>query len=145
MDHLPRISLTVDVSLKLGILSSSNNFLLTVVHVCLGRLTTYLDVQRSLEYLGYLGYSIIYEHESQAAAITGEPFISLYTFVFASFIYGYMWNDMLFLYLVTRNKRIDLQKKQTQRSVFRCNVLGAQGSGKSGFLQAFLGKNLQVK
>uniref|UniRef100_A0AAX7SWM7 Mitochondrial Rho GTPase n=1 Tax=Astatotilapia calliptera TaxID=8154 RepID=A0AAX7SWM7_ASTCA len=79
-------------------------------------LTTYLDVQRSLEYLGYLGYSIIYEQESQAAAIT-----------------------------VTRNKRIDLQKKQTQRSVFRCNVLGARGSGKSGFLQAFLGRNLQVK
>lgn len=45
---------------------------------------------------------------------------------------------------VTRNKRIDLQKKQTQRSVFRCNVLGAQGSGKSAFLQAFLGRNLQV-
>uniref|UniRef100_A0A673A9L4 Mitochondrial Rho GTPase n=1 Tax=Sphaeramia orbicularis TaxID=375764 RepID=A0A673A9L4_9TELE len=63
-------------------------------------LTTYLDVQRSLEYLGYLGYSIICEQESQAAAIT-----------------------------VTRNKRIDLQKKQTQRSVFRCNVLGARGSG----------------
>jgi len=77
-------------------------------------LTTYLDVQRSLEYLGYLGYSIIYEQESQAAAIT-----------------------------VTRNKRIDLQKKQTQRSVFRCNVLGARDSGKSGFLQTFLGKNLQ--
>uniref|UniRef100_A0A3B3YX43 Mitochondrial Rho GTPase n=1 Tax=Poecilia mexicana TaxID=48701 RepID=A0A3B3YX43_9TELE len=77
-------------------------------------LTTYLDVQRSLEYLGYLGYSIICEQESQAAAIT-----------------------------VTRNKRIDLQKKQTQRSVFRCNVLGARGSGKSGFLQAFLGRNLQ--
>ncbi|KAF3846464.1 hypothetical protein F7725_003542 [Dissostichus mawsoni] len=64
----------------------------------------------------YLGYSIIYEQESQAAAIT-----------------------------VTRNKRIDLQKKQTQRSVFRCNVLGARGSGKSGFLQAFLGKNLQTQ
>lgn len=45
---------------------------------------------------------------------------------------------------VTRNKRIDLQKKQTQRSVFRCNVLGALGSGKSAFLQAFLGRNLQV-
>uniref|UniRef100_A0A667X4Y8 Ras homolog family member T1a n=1 Tax=Myripristis murdjan TaxID=586833 RepID=A0A667X4Y8_9TELE len=44
---------------------------------------------------------------------------------------------------VTRNKRIDLQKKQTQRSVFRCNILGARGSGKSGFLQAFLGRNLQ--
>lgn len=36
-------------------------------------LTTYLDVQRCLEYLGYLGYSIIAEQESQASAITGEP------------------------------------------------------------------------
>uniref|UniRef100_A0A8C9W597 Ras homolog family member T1a n=1 Tax=Scleropages formosus TaxID=113540 RepID=A0A8C9W597_SCLFO len=76
-------------------------------------LTTYLDVQRCLEYLGYLGYSIIAEQESQAAAIT-----------------------------VTRNKRIDLQKKQTQRSVFRCSVFGAKGSGKSGFLQGFLGRNI---
>uniref|UniRef100_A0A8C8LW06 Mitochondrial Rho GTPase n=1 Tax=Oncorhynchus tshawytscha TaxID=74940 RepID=A0A8C8LW06_ONCTS len=76
-------------------------------------LTTYLDVQRCLEYLGYLGYSIISEQESQAVAIT-----------------------------VTRDKKIDLQKKQTQRSVFRCNVFGDSGSGKSGFLQAFLGRNL---
>uniref|UniRef100_A0A6Q2Y2N1 Mitochondrial Rho GTPase n=1 Tax=Esox lucius TaxID=8010 RepID=A0A6Q2Y2N1_ESOLU len=78
-------------------------------------LTTYLDVQRCLEYLGYLGYSIVSEQESQAAAIT-----------------------------VTRDKKIDLQKKQTQRSVFRCNVFGDRGSGKSGFLQAFLGRNLVV-
>lgn len=46
---------------------------------------------------------------------------------------------------VTRDKKIDLQKKQTQRSVFRCNVFGDIGSGKSGFLQAFLGRNLMVK
>ncbi|XP_030637130.1 mitochondrial Rho GTPase 1b isoform X1 [Chanos chanos] len=78
-------------------------------------LTTYLDVQRCLEYLGYLGYSIISEQESQAAAIT-----------------------------VTRDKKIDLQKKQTQRNVFRCNVFGGNGSGKSGFLQGFLGRNLMV-
>uniref|UniRef100_A0A3B4A3D5 Mitochondrial Rho GTPase n=1 Tax=Periophthalmus magnuspinnatus TaxID=409849 RepID=A0A3B4A3D5_9GOBI len=58
-------------------------------------LTTYLDVQRCLEYLGYLGYSIIAEQESQASGIT-----------------------------VTRAKKIDLQKKQTQRNVFRCNVFG---------------------
>lgn len=45
---------------------------------------------------------------------------------------------------VTRDKKIDLQKKQTQRSVFRCNVFGDIGSGKSGFLQAFLGSNLMV-
>lgn len=65
--------------LNLWILSNYTNSLLTVGRVCLGRLTTYLDVQRSLEYLGYLGYSIIYEHESQAAAITGESIILLYT------------------------------------------------------------------
>lgn len=35
-------------------------------------LTTYLDVQRCLEYLGYLGFSIIAEQESQAAGITGK-------------------------------------------------------------------------
>lgn len=45
---------------------------------------------------------------------------------------------------VTRDKKIDLQKKQTQRSVFRCNVFGDGGSGKSSFLQAFLGRNLTV-
>uniref|UniRef100_A0A8B9STL5 Mitochondrial Rho GTPase n=1 Tax=Anas platyrhynchos TaxID=8839 RepID=A0A8B9STL5_ANAPL len=76
-------------------------------------LTTYLDVQRCLEYLGYLGYSILAEQESQASAIT-----------------------------VTRDKKIDLQKKQTQRNVFRCNVIGMKGCGKSGVLQALLGRNL---
>ncbi|CAG5937776.1 unnamed protein product [Menidia menidia] len=75
-------------------------------------LTTYLDVQRCLEYLGYLGYSIVAEQESQAAGITGK------------------------------DKKIDLQKKQTQRSVFQCNIFGDIASGKSGFLQGFLGRNL---
>ncbi|OCT60856.1 hypothetical protein XELAEV_18046877mg [Xenopus laevis] len=76
-------------------------------------LTTYLDVQRCLEYLGYLGYSILTEQESQAMAVT-----------------------------VTRDKKIDLQKRQTQRNVFRCNVIGSQSSGKSGILQSHLGRNL---
>lgn len=39
-------------------------------------LTTYLDVQRCLEYLGYLGFSIISEQESQAAGITGDRRLS---------------------------------------------------------------------
>ncbi|XP_053355239.1 mitochondrial Rho GTPase 1b [Clarias gariepinus] len=79
-------------------------------------LTTYLDVQRCLEYLGYLGYSIVAEQESQAAAIT-----------------------------VTRSKCVDLQQKQTQRCVFLCNVFGSRGSGKSSFLQAFIGRNLNCQ
>jgi len=41
------------------------------------RLTTYLDVQRCLEYLGYFGYSIIAEQESQAAGITGKSIVML--------------------------------------------------------------------
>ena len=50
-----------------------------------------------------------------------------------------------FVFLVTRDKKIDLQKKQTQRNVFRCNVIGVKGCGKSGVLQALLGRNLMVR
>lgn len=32
---------------------------------------------------------------------------------------------------VTRSKKIDLQKKQSQRSVYICHVIGSKGSGKS--------------
>ncbi|KAJ3615247.1 hypothetical protein NHX12_018815 [Muraenolepis orangiensis] len=77
-------------------------------------LTAYLDVDGCLESLGYLGYSILFAQESQAAGIT-----------------------------VTRDKKIDIKKRQTQRSVFLCNVFGDFQSGKSGFLQAFLGRNLR--
>lgn len=72
MDHLSGISLTVDVSGKLVDHIELHQLSAHRGSCLFGRLTTYLDVQRSLEYLGYLGYSIIYEHESQAAAITGE-------------------------------------------------------------------------
>ncbi|KFV64772.1 Mitochondrial Rho GTPase 2, partial [Dryobates pubescens] len=43
---------------------------------------------------------------------------------------------------VTREKRIDLEKGQTQRNVFLCKVVGARGVGKTCFLQAFLGRSL---
>ncbi|XP_078081953.1 mitochondrial Rho GTPase 1-A isoform X7 [Mustelus asterias] len=82
-------------------------------YICQWTLTTYLDVQRCLEYLGYLGYSILREQESQAAAVT-----------------------------VTRDKKLDLQKKQTQRNVFQCNIIGMKNCGKTGILQGFLGRNL---
>uniref|UniRef100_A0A673YTY7 Ras homolog family member T2 n=1 Tax=Salmo trutta TaxID=8032 RepID=A0A673YTY7_SALTR len=36
---------------------------------------------------------------------------------------------------------VDLEKGQTQRSVFLCKVIGPRGTGKSAFLQAFLGRN----
>uniref|UniRef100_A0A672QN95 Ras homolog family member T1 n=1 Tax=Sinocyclocheilus grahami TaxID=75366 RepID=A0A672QN95_SINGR len=46
---------------------------------------------------------------------------------------------------VTCDKKLDLQKKQTQRNVFRCHVFGITGSGKTGFLQGFLGRNLVLQ
>ncbi|KAG8506346.1 Mitochondrial Rho GTPase 2 [Galemys pyrenaicus] len=43
---------------------------------------------------------------------------------------------------VTREKRLDQEKGQTQRSVLLCKVVGARRVGKSAFLQAFLGRSL---
>lgn len=84
--------------------------------LCQWTLTAYLDVHRCLEHLGYLGYPIFSEHDSQIHAIT-----------------------------VTREKRIDLEKGQTHRNVFLCKVIGSRGAGKSAFLKAFLGKNLTAQ
>ncbi|XP_040604297.1 mitochondrial Rho GTPase 2 isoform X1 [Mesocricetus auratus] len=83
-------------------------------YLCQWTLVTYLDVQQCLAHLGYLGYPTLCEQDSQAQAIT-----------------------------VTREKRLDQEKGQTQRSVLLCKVLGAQGVGKSAFLQAFLGHSLK--
>ncbi|KAJ7361785.1 Mitochondrial Rho GTPase 2 [Desmophyllum pertusum] len=44
---------------------------------------------------------------------------------------------------VIRSKAVDLQKKQTSRSVFQCYVFGPPGVGKTAFLQAFLGRTLE--
>ncbi|XP_007891819.2 mitochondrial Rho GTPase 2 isoform X2 [Callorhinchus milii] len=82
-------------------------------YLCQWTFTAYLDVHHCMEYLGYLGFTTIANQESQTAAIT-----------------------------VTRSKMIDLEKGQTQRNVFLCKVIGPKGTGKTAFLQAFLGKNL---
>lgn len=34
-------------------------------------------------------------------------------------------------FIVTRSKKIDLQKKQSQRSVYVCHIIGSKSSGKS--------------
>ncbi|XP_040085610.1 mitochondrial Rho GTPase 2 isoform X2 [Oryx dammah] len=82
-------------------------------YLCQWTLVTYVDVRRSLEHLGYLGYPTLCEPNSQAHAIT-----------------------------VTREKRLDQEKGQTQRNVLLCKVVGAHGVGKSSFLRAFLGRSL---
>ncbi|XP_076053161.1 mitochondrial Rho GTPase isoform X2 [Oratosquilla oratoria] len=76
-------------------------------------LWTSLDVHRTLEYLAYLGFCGTAD-ESQLSAIT-----------------------------VTREKRIDLQKKQTMRNVYQCHVIGPRDAGKTTFCQGLLGKSLE--
>uniref|UniRef100_A0A096M2Q2 Mitochondrial Rho GTPase n=1 Tax=Poecilia formosa TaxID=48698 RepID=A0A096M2Q2_POEFO len=85
---------------------------------CGFRLSAYLDVHRCLEHLGYLGYPILTEQESQTAAVTDA---------------------------VTREKDVDLEKRQTQRSAFLCKVIGPRGTGKTAFLQAFVGRSVLSK
>uniref|UniRef100_G3U1J5 Mitochondrial Rho GTPase n=1 Tax=Loxodonta africana TaxID=9785 RepID=G3U1J5_LOXAF len=86
--------------------------------LCQWTLVTYVDVRRCLGDLGYLGYPVLSEQDSQAHAITDT---------------------------VTREKRLDQEKGQTQRRVLLCEVVGARGVGKSAFLQAFLGRSLGLQ
>ncbi|KDR15477.1 mitochondrial Rho GTPase isoform X2 [Zootermopsis nevadensis] len=76
-------------------------------------LVTLLNLPRALEYLAYLGYPIS-ETENQLSAIQ-----------------------------VTRDKKLDLAKKQSSRSVYQCHVIGPPGSGKSMFCRSFIGDNVE--
>lgn len=66
-------------------------------------MTAYLDKERALEYLAYLGY--LYEHDTQRTALH-----------------------------VTRNKTIDKERKQNNRNVFLCHVIGPKGVGKVSYI-----------
>lgn len=57
--------------------------------------------------------------------------------------YHYHHDTTLTAIHVTRDKKIDLEKRQTARNVFRCHVLGPKSVGKTSFLQGLLGRNLR--
>ncbi|XP_054155369.1 mitochondrial Rho GTPase 1-like [Oppia nitens] len=76
-------------------------------------LITAIDVSQTFEYFAYFGY-ISPPEENQLSSV-----------------------------YVTRDKRIDLQKKQTSRNIFSCHLVGPQGAGKTSFMKGFLGKSLQ--
>lgn len=57
-------------------------------HCLLHRLSAYLDIHRCLEHLGYLGYPILTEQESQTTAITG---------VFLPHFFSVQWLLLLFM------------------------------------------------
>lgn len=75
-------------------------------------LITLYDIPRTLEYLAYFGYNIS-ENENQLSAIH-----------------------------VTREKKLDIAKRQTSRNVYQCHVIGAKDCGKSMFCLSQLGYNV---
>ena len=77
-------------------------------------LTTLLDTQKSLEHLAYMGYTYHSGEDNQVQALS-----------------------------ITNERKIDLAKKQTNRNVYRCHVIGPRDAGKSTFCQGFLGRSLQ--
>ncbi|XP_037946253.1 mitochondrial Rho GTPase-like isoform X2 [Teleopsis dalmanni] len=80
--------------------------------LCRWTLMTLIDVVKTLEYLAHLGFNV-HENDSQVAAIH-----------------------------VTRERRIDLAKRQSSRSVYMCHVIGPKGAGKTGLCRAFLIENM---
>ncbi|GFR86259.1 mitochondrial Rho GTPase [Elysia marginata] len=57
--------------------------------------------------------------------------------------YNYQHENQLSAIHITREKKIDLEKRQTARNVFRCHVLGAKSVGKTALLQGLLQRNLR--
>ncbi|XP_065174098.1 mitochondrial Rho GTPase isoform X2 [Atheta coriaria] len=86
-------------------------------YMCQWALMTLMELPRTFEHLAYLGYNI-YENDSQISAVQ-----------------------------VTREKKLDLAKKQSTRNVYQCHVIGPSGCGKSTFCRSFItsGKHKSIK
>lgn len=77
--------------------------------MCRWTLMTLLDLQNTSAYLAYLGFNFL-ENESQKLAIH-----------------------------ITREKKIDIAKKQSSRNVYQCHVIGPRSCGKTSICRSFLG------
>ncbi|XP_043517334.1 mitochondrial Rho GTPase isoform X1 [Frieseomelitta varia] len=83
-------------------------------YMCQWALLTLTNVRKTLEYMAYLGYNM-YNNECQTNAI-----------------------------LVTREKKLDLAKKQSSRNVYSCHVIGPKSSGKTTLCRTFIDPKLEV-
>ncbi|XP_014229588.1 mitochondrial Rho GTPase isoform X1 [Trichogramma pretiosum] len=81
--------------------------------MCQWSLITYTDPKKTLEFMAYLGYYLYY-NESTTSSI-----------------------------LITREKKVDLAKKQSFRNVYCCHVLGPKSCGKTTLCQSFIDPKLE--
>ena len=77
-------------------------------------LSTLLDTQKTLEHLAYMGYTYNTGEENQLNAL-----------------------------IFSQERKVDMAKKQTNRNVYRCHVIGPRDAGKTTFCQGILGRSLQ--
>ncbi|XP_053626015.1 mitochondrial Rho GTPase isoform X1 [Plodia interpunctella] len=77
--------------------------------MCRWTLMTLIDLQNTSAYLAYLGFNFL-ENESQKVAIH-----------------------------ITREKKVDIAKKQSSRNVYQCHVIGPRSCGKTSICRSFLG------
>ncbi|XP_032672993.1 mitochondrial Rho GTPase isoform X2 [Odontomachus brunneus] len=82
-------------------------------YMCQWALLTLTNVRKTLEYMAYLGYNM-YNNECQTSAV-----------------------------VVTREKKVDLAKKQSSRNVYTCHVIGPKSSGKTTLCRTFIDPKLE--
>jgi len=83
-------------------------------YMCQWALLTLTNVRKTLEYMAYLGYNM-YHNECQTSSI-----------------------------VITREKKIDLAKKQSSRNVYTCHVIGPKSSGKTTLCRTLIDPKLEV-
>ncbi|XP_011689148.1 PREDICTED: mitochondrial Rho GTPase isoform X1 [Wasmannia auropunctata] len=82
-------------------------------YMCQWALLTLTNVRKTLEYMAYLGYNM-YHNECQTSAV-----------------------------VVTREKKVDLAKKQSSRNVYTCHVIGPKSSGKTTLCRTLIDPKLE--
>ncbi|XP_018340566.1 PREDICTED: mitochondrial Rho GTPase isoform X2 [Trachymyrmex septentrionalis] len=82
-------------------------------YMCQWTLLTLTNVRKTLEYMAYLGYNM-YHNECQTSSI-----------------------------VVTREKKVDLAKKQSSRNVYTCHVIGPKSSGKTTLCRTLIDPKLE--
>ncbi|XP_050680941.1 mitochondrial Rho GTPase isoform X1 [Leptidea sinapis] len=77
--------------------------------MCRWTLMALMDLQSTSAYLAYLGYNFL-ENDTQKSA-----------------------------FHITRDKKVDLAKKQSSRNVYQCHIIGPRACGKTSICRSFLG------
>ncbi|KAI5721387.1 hypothetical protein M8J77_020147 [Diaphorina citri] len=100
-----------DREMRAMVATNSKGWITMQGFLCYWILTTLFNVNKTLEYLAYFGYPIT-DRENQTSGV-----------------------------LVTREKQVDLLKKQTTRNVYVCHVIGNRSTGKTALCQSILRKH----